>query len=96
MNHYPEVKQIAECVSRIDDLVKKLSDDGLDTDDIDWKNAEIVTLDERAIQYFKSHNGETEDYYVVQHQGGCEDCYWGQLYFKTDVPDKYVKVNFSM
>ena len=37
-----------------------------------------------------------EDYYCCQHTGYCEDCYYGTLYFKTDVPGQFVAVPFEM
>lgn len=95
MKTYKEIKEIAKCVSKIQRLVKKL-EEKIDTDDIGWERAELVSLTKEQIRHFEKNNGVTSDYFVEQHQYGCiEDSYYGWLWFKTDVNGQYVKVPFE-
>ena len=95
MNTYKEIKEIAKCVSKIQRLVKKL-EEKIDTDDIDWERAELVSLTKEQIRRFEKTNGVTDDYFVEQHQSGyIEDSFYGWLWFKTDVNGQYVKVPFE-
>lgn len=96
MNRYKEIKQIAKCMTKIMYLIEKLEKGGFDADGIDWTSAEFVSLDKEDIRHFENTNGVTEDYYVDQWTGYCEDDYFGYLYFKTDVNGQYVKVHFEM
>lgn len=63
---YKEVKEIAKCIAKIENLTKKLANAGLDLDSIDWVTAEFVSLDNEDIRYFQDTNGVTEQYYVDQ------------------------------
>jgi hypothetical protein len=95
MKIYKEIKQIAENIEQIKVLVTELANKGVDIDGIEWWTAEFVLLSKDDIEYFKSHNGETEEYFVDQSTGYCGDDYFGYLYFKTDVPAQYVKVYYE-
>lgn len=95
MNVYKEIKEIAKYVSKIKLLAESLSNQ-IDTEGIDWNSAQIVTLDEEDIEHFKNTRGETDDYFVDQWTGYCEDDFYGNLYFKTNVKGQYVKVHFEM
>lgn len=95
MNEYKEIKQIAKCMSKVDHL-KKILDDKIDCEGIDWTTAHFVGLSKEDIEHFKRSYSETEDYFVDQSVGYCGDDFFGWLYFKTDVPGQYVKVHFSM
>lgn len=95
METFKEVKEIAKCVSKIGFLAKKL-DALMDTDGIEWYTAQFVSLDKEDIEHFKNTNGVTEEYFVDQWTGYCEDDFHGELYFKTDVPGQYVRVHFDM
>lgn len=92
---FKEVKEIAKCVSKIGTLVDRL-EDCIDTDGIEWYTAAFVSLDKDDIEHFKNSNGVTEEYFVEQWTGYSEDDYYGELYFKTDVPGQYVRVHFHM
>ena len=95
MRTFKEVKEIAKCVSKIGTLVDRLGD-YIDTEDINWYTAKLVSLDKEDIEHFKNSNGVTEEYFVDQWTGYCEDDYHGELFFKTDVPGQYVRVHFDM
>ena len=95
MKIYKEIKQIAKKKEQIKSLVTELTNKGVDIDGIEWWSAEFVTLSKKAIEYFKSHNGETDEYFVDQSTGYSEDDYFGYLYFKTDVPAQYVRVYYE-
>ena len=96
METYKEVKEIAKTVSKLKQLIKRCNDK-YDMDDwgVDWSSSELVSLGKEDIEYFKTTNGVTDEYYVVQHTGYLGDDYYGKLWFKTDVPGQYVRVNFS-
>lgn len=96
MNLYKEIKQIAKKQEQIRYLISKLTEQNEEFEDygIDWETATFVTLSKENIQYFKDHNGVTEDYFVIQNTGYCEDDFYGELYFKTDVAGQYVRVDF--
>lgn len=95
MNEYKEIKQIAKAMAKIHNLEKQLSDK-LDCEGIIWTTAEFVSLDKEDIEHFKNNNGETEEYFVEQRTGYCEDDYHGYLFFKSDVPGQFVRVYFAM
>lgn len=94
MNVYKEIKEIAKAMAKVKHLAEKISEK-IDTDGINWASAEFVNLDKEDIKSFGS-KGTTEDYFVDQWVGYCEDDYHGFLYFKTDVPSQYVRVSFAM
>lgn len=95
MKTFKEVKEIAKCVAKIGRLAEKMHD-YIDTDGIEWYTATFVSLTKEDIDDFEENNGVTEEYFVTQSTGYCEDCYYGELYFKTDVPGQYVRVNYDM
>lgn len=95
MKTYKEVKEIAKRVDQTRGFIKKLEDEGLDIEGIEWWSARLVGLDKETIQHIKDRGGETEDYYVEQWAGYCEDDFSGTVYFKTGVPGQYVAVDFS-
>lgn len=55
------------------------------TGDADYQNG--VRLDNGGLV--------DDDYYCRQHTGCCEDDYYGELYFKTDVPGQFVEISFG-
>jgi len=61
-----------------------------------WREQLIPTYGKEDIDHFKNTNGVTEEYFVDQWTGYCEDDFHGELYFKTDVPGQYVRVHFDM
>ncbi len=97
MEIYKRIKKIAQKQAQIGILVRQLIDfDNLDVEGIEWNTATFVTLSKADIKIFQNTGGETEDYYVYQSTGYCGDDFYGYLYFKTDVPNQYVRVYFSM
>ena len=94
MKLYAEAKEIAKCVAKMRGFIKKLDDKGLEIEGIAWESARLVGLDKETIQHIKDKGGETEDYYVEQWAGYCEDDFSGTVYFKTDVHGQYVAVDF--
>lgn len=97
MNIYKEIKKIASLNAKIKNLVNLLDEKyGEDIfEGIDWNSAELVTLSKSEIQDFKRSGNSTDDYFVKQQHGYCEDYFYGSLFFKTDVPGQYVKVFFE-
>lgn len=95
MKIFKEIKKIALKQAQIEALKKELSKK-IDIDGIQWDNIEFVTLDKEDIEHFKTTNGVTEEYFVDQWTGYCEDDFYGYLYFRTDTPNVYVKVYFVM
>lgn len=91
MKVFKEIKEIAKCTNKIKNLVDKL-EEKMDTDDIDWNTAELVSLNKEQIKRLGSVVDDL--YYCDQHQI-YEDWFAGWLYFKTDVPGQYVKVHFE-
>lgn len=94
---YKEIKRIACLNAQINRLVNILGE-RFDGYGIDWYSAELVsglTVGERGL-----YDGETciaewcDDYFVDQHTGYCAYYYYGDLYFRTDVPGQYVKVYY--
>ena len=105
MRIYPELKKIAGANARVKDLVKKLEEVGLDCGDLILQGAYLIDgCKEKNGKLFKdgkrldnhSPAGPDDDYYCCQHTGYCEDCYYGTLYFKTNVPGQFVAVPFEM
>lgn len=94
MEIYKEIKEIAKAMAKVKHLAEKISEK-IDTEGFDWASAEFVSLDKEDIKHF-GFEGTTEDYYVDQWTGYCEDDYHGYLYFKTDVPGQFVRVYFKM
>lgn len=94
MKVYKEIKEIAKCMAKLKSNVEKLGEK-FETADIDWTTSEFVNLSKKDIEKFERTNGVTEDYYVEQHCGYCEDDFYGWLWFKTDVNGQFIKVHFS-
>ena len=96
MNRYTEISEIAEYVAKIKELSNKLAE-SFDTEGIDWFTAELVDLSDDQLKHFKDPkaNGETDDYFVEQWRGYCEDDFYGNLFFETDIEGRYVKVFFE-
>lgn len=95
MNTYKEVKEIAKCNAKVAHLAEKL-EKIVDTDGLEWETARFVSLSKEEIEDFEQSNGVTDDYYVNQWTGYCEDDFHGYVYFKTDVPGQFVQVHFDM
>lgn len=95
---YKEIKRIACLNAQISRLVDILGERFEDYG-IDWHSAELVsglTVGERGLYKGKICIAEwCDDYFVRQYAGYCEDDYYGYLYFRTDVPGQYVKVEFA-
>ena len=92
MNIYPEIKKIATCVSKIYQLVERVSKK-IDPDGIEWFTARLVHLNREEVEALGKC--VDDDYYCDQWQGYLEDEYHGDLYFKTNVPGEFVKVHFD-
>lgn len=101
MKIYPELKKIAgknDAIKRLSEsLYQKLGLDGLDLE-----CAYFVTgCTERGGHLYKDgkrldKDGLVDDlYYCTQYTGYCKDDYHGTLYFKTNVPGKFVAAPFE-
>ncbi len=96
MTIFKEIKKIAmlnEKKKRLIELINAKYDDI--GEGIDWNTAELVTLSKADIASFRGSGNETEEYFVAQSTGYLCDDYYGNLWFKTDVPGQYVKVFFE-
>ena len=51
MKTYKEVKEIAKRVDQTRGFIKKLEDEGLDIEGIEWWSARLVGLDKETIQH---------------------------------------------
>lgn len=98
---YPEIKQIAGKNDAIRRLGEKLSKK-IGCDGFILESAYFVTgCTERGGHLYKDgkrldQNGLVADqYYCTQYTGYCEDDYHGTLYFKTNVPGKFVAIPFE-
>lgn len=90
MKIYKDIKDIALAVQKIKSLGNGLTNSFSCFNDfkfIDWSNSEILILTKDDIDFFKEHDGITDNYYVSR-----IDDYSGYLYFKTNVRNHYVKV----
>lgn len=94
MKIFKEVKEIAKAMSKVRNLSMKMAE-YIDPEGIDWSSAAFVSLDKEDIEHF-DESEITDEYFVDQWTGYCEDDYHGYLYFKTDVPGQYVRVRFDM
>lgn len=101
MNVYHELKKIAGLNQRIRYLSERLVDK-IDTDELDFTSARLICgCSEKNGHLYQNgvrlDNGGLvdDDYYCRQHTGCCEDDYYGQLYFKTDVPGQFVEISFG-
>lgn len=104
MKIHKEVKKIAVLSSKLVKLINQLSNE-IDTDGCDWQNATFIDgCTEKGGHLYKDgrrlDNGDytfddADDYYCCQYSVDyCEDCYYGTLYFKVDVPGQFVAVPF--
>ncbi len=95
---YKEIKRIACLNAQINRLIYSLGDK-IDDSGIYWYSAELVsglTVGERGLYQDGTCIAEwCDDYFVDQHTGCFGDDYYGDLYFRTDVPGQYVKVPFA-
>lgn len=101
MKVFKDVKKIANKMSQIRQLVKKLENiDDFDVDGLEWESVEFISgLQERKDGLYKKGCRIAKtgfDYYVDQTTGYCEDDYFGWVYFKTDVPGQFVRVYFHI
>ena len=101
MKIHPEAKRIAAVMDKQRRLVEKLAEK-IDVEGLDWDASKLISgCSERNGYLYQGgrrlDNGHSEeDYYCCQYTGYCEDCYYGTLYFKTDVPGQFVAVPFEM
>ena len=101
MKIYPELKKIAGK----NDAIKRLSKSLFQKLDLDGLNLEcayfVIGCTERGGHLYKGgkrldKDGLVDDlYYCTQYVGYGEDDYHGTLYFKTNVPGKFVAVPFE-
>ena len=101
MRIFKEVKKIANKMSQIHQLIKKLENNPhFDAEGLEWESVEFVSgLQEKKDGLYKNGRRIAKngfDYYCAQTTGFCEDDYYGWVYFKTDVPGQFVKVFFHM
>ena len=88
MSVYPEIEEIANHVSAIDELVDALCErEDLESFMYDWTQAEIVELSPANINHMISTGGLRDDRYVWKSEY-CRTC----TYFRTSSPGKYVRV----
>lgn len=102
MNVYLEFKEIAQANERIKALVSMLEEE-LDLDGLDIASAYFVDNCEEKNGHLYSDEGRLDnsglvddDYYCNQHTGYLGDDFYGTVYYKTDVPGKFVAVPFAM
>ena len=101
MNIYPELKKIAGANQKIKNLIEKFKGK-TDTEGLYFESAILINGCKEKKGYLYSKNGTKlgelvdNDYYCYQCQGYCEDDYYGNLYFKTNVPGQFVKIEFAM
>lgn len=98
----PELKKIAGANAKIKRLAEIVGQK-MDTDGLELENAYLISgcsaKGEHLYQdgHRLDNSGLVDDlYYCDQHQGYCEDYFYGTLYFKTNVPGQYVAVPFDM
>ena len=96
---YKAAKRIACLNAQLARQVELMNQE-IDPDGIEWYSAELVsglTARDGKLYYGDLPVAEwADEYYVDQTQGYSEDDYYGWLYFRTDVPGQYVRVNFDM
>lgn len=96
---YPEIKEFAKCFESIRKMVEMLNFDyfGFDSINIDFNSVYFVFgLSERGMYLFKG------DEKIAFMYNGCyieqidvyAGCFFGCLYFKTDVPGEFVAIYF--
>lgn len=102
MNVYKEIKEMAKANAKIHRLANVLKDK-IDVDGLDWSGARIINGCSERNGHLYSKYGQIDnsgivddDYYCCQHNGYCEDDFYGTVYFKTNVPGEFVAVPFSM
>lgn len=93
MNIHREIEEIWECIEKVRTLATQLAEK-IGVEGVCWADPTIVTLDQEAIDRFKENDGETDDYFVDQWTGYCEDDYCGNLYFKTDTPNTFIMFSY--
>ena len=99
-----EMKRIAAANAKRDHWIKRLELSGkVEMDGLDLESAELISgCKEKDGHLYRNgfmldNSGLVDDqYYCYQVQGFCEDCFYGTLYFKTNVPGQFVEVPFDM
>lgn len=102
MNVYLEFTEIAKMNERIKSLATMLEEE-LDLDGLDLTSAYFVENCEEKNGHLYSDEGRLDNsglvddqYYCDQYTGYLGDDFYGTLYFKTNVPGKFVAVPFAM
>lgn len=97
----PELKKIAACNAKRDQIMKKVQNK-MTCDDLCLENAYLIAgCKEKNGHLYKegtqldNYGAVNDEYYCEQHCGYCEDDYYGNLFFKTNVPGQFVKVPFA-
>ena len=103
MNIYKEIEQILELRNKIDDLIKDLEKNGLDTYGLDFAEAYFVKgcVEKNGHLYQDGRRLDNSglvdnDYYCNQHTGYLEDDFFGTLFFATDKESVFIGVPFAM
>ena len=95
------LKKLAKLNTRRYRLMDQITErKDFDASDLMLEAAELITgCVERNNKLYR--NGELlgtdeGEYYCRQYQGYCEDSYYGNVYFKTDVPGEFVRIPFDI
>ena len=101
MKVFKDIKRIVNKIAQIQRLAENLETTyDFDCCGIDWYSAVLVSgLKEKPDGLYNKDGfriaTNEDDYYCAQTRGYLEDDYYGNIYFKTDVPGQFVKVWFQ-
>ena len=97
---YPELKKIAGHNQAICELIEKLKDK-LDCDGLMFECAKLISgcnITNNCLYRGKillSDHLVDDVYFCKQYRGYCEDDYYGNLWFKTNVAGQFVEIPFN-
>lgn len=103
MNVYPQLSKIAEYNALLNAQIREIKEKTfLETDGLGFESAEFLDNCTEKNGHLYTSDGHRldnsglvdDDYFCEQYTGYLEDDFYGTLYFKTDIPGRYVAIPF--
>lgn len=97
MKNYEEVEEIVRLNKKRHELSHAIEErNNLECMGIEWNTAKFVTLTEKQLADMDCHKVRNcDDIYIREFSGSFSYYSFGELFFKTNTPDVYVRVHFN-